>query len=170
MRVFRTTWWGQTSDVWLLSSHSWDGDSYTPCSLTQQLCEHAPTLTPVFLAHLHSGSVGSPVHTHTHTHTHTPTHTYSHTGVPCVSGRCIQKRVCQDRAGVDFSGHRLGVQASIPVFLKLNINYYFKPCFCLPASFPVLIHVKLHQFKVSLVNSGLFTAAEPGKACVVLKS
>ena len=112
MRVFRTTWWGQTSDVWLLSSHSWDGDSYTPCSLTQQLCEHAPTLTPVFLAHLHSSSVGTPLHshlcslltctaalwarpyTHTHTHTHTPLHTHTHTLVFHVCQAGAYRSVC----------------------------------------------------------------------------
>lgn len=138
---------GRTSDVWLqgwagqgLRSCSWDGGSYSPYSLTQRFCGHPPT------------------------------HTHTHTCVPCVSGRWIQKCVCQDRAGVEFSGHRLEVQSFDPYFSEAEHNYYFKPFFCLLANFSLLIHVKLHQSKVSVVNSGLFVADEPGKACVVLRS
>ena len=73
------------------------GQLHTLLTHTAVLWAPTPTLTPVFLVQLHSGSVGTPLYTHTHTQ--------RHPSVPCVSGRCIQKHVCKDRAGVEFSGH-----------------------------------------------------------------
>ena len=97
MRVLRTTRWGQTSEVWLLSSRSWDGGSYTPCSLTQRFCGHPPQHSHLCSLFTYTVVLWARPYTHTHTQ--------RHPSVPCVSGRCIQKHVCKDRAGVEFSGH-----------------------------------------------------------------
>ena len=68
-----------------------------------------------------------------------------------------------------FSGHCLEVQKFCLRFSETEYNYYFTPSFCWLAHCSLLIHVKLDPFKAFFVNSGIFTGAAPGKACVTVR-
>lgn len=69
-----------------------------------------------------------------------------------------------------FSGHCFEVQTFCLRFSETEYDYYFKPSFCRLAHCSLLIHVKLDLFKAFLVNSGIFTGAAPGKACIAVRS
>ena len=114
MRVLRTTRWGQTSEVWLLSSRSWDGGSYTPCSLTQRFCGHPPQHSHLCSLFSYTVVLWARPYTHTHTHRDTPVFRVCQAGA--YKSMCVKTEQAWSFQVIDSR-----CKVSIPIFLKLNI-------------------------------------------------